>query len=67
MEKYTKENMVELNHDELEHAILELQQKLEEEKENSKMYQEWWGGAKKECDGMKEKLDVISKMIKTWE
>lgn len=67
MEKYTKENMAGLSHEELESAVLELQRKLEEEKKNSEMYKGWWDNEGKKCGVMKARLDVISNLLRTWE
>lgn len=67
MEKYTKESMAGLSHEDLENAVLELQQKLDEEKESSKMYKECWIQADKKWGMMKDKLEILSNLLRTWE
>lgn len=67
MEKYTKESLAGLSHEELENAVLELQQKLDEAKENSKMYYDCWIQANKNCDIMKGKFEVLGNLLRTWE
>ena len=67
MEKYTSEVLAGMSHEELENAVLEFQKELDEEKENSKMYQEYWLQVDKKCAMMKDKLKILGDLIRTWE
>lgn len=66
MEKYTKESLAELSHEELENAVLSLQDEVSKEIETKKMYYDWFEKEQKDKEGMKARLDVLHNLMHTW-
>lgn len=67
MEKYTKESMVELSHEEMENAVLSLQDELSKEVDAKNMYLDWYERERKNKEGLKARLDALHNLMHTWE
>lgn len=66
MEKYTKESLAELSHEELENVVLSLQDEVSKEVDTKNMYYDWYEKAEKGLKEMKAKLVVIHNILHTW-
>ena len=67
MEKYTKESLAGLSHEELEDAVLSLQDAVRKEVETKNMYYDWYERELKEKDGIKARLVVVHNLLHSWE
>ena len=67
MEKYTKESLAKMTPEELENVVLKLQDELEAEKITSKQYSTWWNQETERRRRDVEKLNVLHKLIHSWE
>ncbi|PWM24161.1 MAG: hypothetical protein DBX48_08765 [Limosilactobacillus fermentum] len=59
MEKYTKEGLVDLSHEELESAVLELQRKVE-------MYKGFWDDERVKYEKVEQKIQTMSMLLQSW-
>lgn len=67
MEKYTKESLVGLSHEELENAVLSLQDEVGKEVEIKNMYYDWFEREQNEKEGVKARLVLIENLLHSWE
>lgn len=67
MENYTKESLVGLSHEELENAVLSLQDEVSKEVETKKMYSDWYVKEQEEKEGLRKRLETLHNLMHTWE
>lgn len=67
MEKYTKESLAGLSHEELEDAVLSLQDEVRKEVETKNLYYDWCEREQKEKDSIKARLVVVHNLLHSWE
>lgn len=67
MEKYTKESLAELSHEELENVVLSLQDEVSKEVDTKNMYYEWYEEQRKKKEDLKNRLEVLRNLMHTWE
>lgn len=67
MEKYTKESLAGLSHEELENAVLSLQDEVSKEVETKNLYYNWADREQKDKEAMKARMDALHNLMHTWE
>lgn len=66
MEKYTKESLAELSHEELENVVFSLQDEVSKEVDTKNMYYEWYEEQRKKKEDLKNRLEVLRNLMQTW-
>lgn len=66
MEKYTKEGLAGLSQEELENAVLSLQEEAGNVVKEKSMYYDWYVREQEEKEGLRKKLETLHNLMHTW-